>query len=79
MWIVKRMDFNRDPDDYRTLTIAGKITNYGFIISTANDSWEYNEEKTRGSINIEFECWNEVKTLRDELTKIIEKHKHYND
>lgn len=74
MWIVKRMDFSRDPDDYRILTIIGKVNNDGFMISTANNSWEYNKKgKTRGNINIEFECWNEVKTLRDELTKIIEK------
>lgn len=74
MWIVKRMDFSRDPDDYRTLTIIGKVNNDGFMISTANDSWEYNKKgKIRENINIEFECWNEVKTLRDELTKIIEK------
>lgn len=80
MWIVERMDFSRDPDDYRTLTMAGKVKNYGFMISTASDSWEcHKETKTRGSINIEFECWNEIKTLRDQLTKIIEKHEHYND
>ena len=74
MWIVERADFNRDPNDYRTLTIISKINNKDiFYISTNDGSWECNIETGQSKIvNIEFECLNEIKALRDGLTKILE-------
>lgn len=72
MWIVERADFNRDPNDYRTLIIISKVNKDIFYISTNDGSWECNTKGQSKIVNIEFECLNEIKALRDGLTKILE-------
>lgn len=73
MWIIEDLD-HRNSKDKRYLNWMGRIPGHydnGFNFSLKNDYWDSDHDDNWSTLNVEFECVNEVVALRDQLNNLL--------
>ena len=75
MWICENLNHQRSVLDKRVLTWRGILPdNYIFCFDLRDDSWVTEYPDNHENLIVQFECLNEIKVLKDNLSKLLEEY-----